>query len=493
MTWMLVAMQVLALPEAYWRAFPHTMAVRLSQGRFLTPKHVRMISTEIAFMVDNGGGLLLIEAPPRHGKSETTSRGVPQWHVAEHPDRHVTLAGYGASLPESHSRWVRDAIAEHGPILGVSLSGDSAAVDRWHTADGGSCRAVGVGGALTGFGSHLLIIDDPISNAEEADSEVMRDKIWEWFLAVAWTRREPGCTVVVMCTRWHEDDLIGRILAHPELSKIAKRLTFRALAEEDDILGRAPGEALWPERYSREDLLQIKATISARWWNALYQQRPTAAEGAEIMRSWWGRYTELPVPWEQLDYRVASWDGSFTDADTSDYVTGFVGGVFGGRRYILDRIRARMTFTEACEAVVATHNRWQTHADPVELAANGFAIVNSLQGILPTVYGVKVGNNGKVARARATSPQIKAGNVLLPANTTWADECIEEHAAFPLGKNDDQVDAMSQLLSELSQFQGVPVSHLKPGDDRFVPPHVLELQRKGVLGGLGRAPKSWKL
>lgn len=498
--WLALLVQALAMLSAAapWRAYPHTLAEHRTEGRYDTQPFHRLISLEIARMVDSGGGLLIVEAPPRHGKSELVSREVPIWHFAEHPDRHVTLAGYGASLPEGHSRYVRDQLAEHGDELGVTLAADSTAVDRWHTTAGGSCRAVGVGGALTGFGSHLLVIDDPISNAEEADSEVMREKIWDWFLSVAWTRREPGATVVVMCTRWHEDDLIGRILAHPLFSKIAQRLTFPALAEEDgDSLGRKPGEALWPERYSRTELLQIREALTeaegARWWEALYRQRPTSAEGTEILRAWWRYWDELPVPFAQLEYRLASWDGTFTDRETSDFVVGYVLGVYGSQRYVLDEVRGRMTFVDACEAVARTHMQWECNASAVEQAANGFAIVNSLSLAVPAIYGVPVNQNGKTARARATSPQIKAGNVLLPRNANWTPGVVDEHAAFPRGKNDDRVDALSQGLSELAHFTGVPITHLTPGDNRFVPPHILELQQKGVLGGLGRAPKSWRV
>lgn len=481
------------IAENAWRAFPHTLAARLSAGKYQTPAHVQLISTTIAEMVDSGGGLLLVSAPPRHGKSETVSRRVPVWHVGEYPDRHVTLAGYGSALPAAHSRFIRDEAAEHGDTLGVTLAADSLAADRWHTTAGGSCRAVGVGSALTGFGSHLLIIDDPISNAEEAYSEVMRDKVWEWFLAVAWTRREPGCTVVVMCTRWHEDDLIGRILAHHTLGKMARVLSFPALAEEGDILGRKPGEALWPERYSRDELLEVRSVMSAYWWNALYQQRPSAAEGNEFKRSWWQYYDELPVKWQALDYRLGSWDCTFTDAQTSDYVVGTAWGVYGGRRYLLDMVRRRMTFTETLEAIAELHRKWECHGSAVESAANGHAIVQSFQGVIPGVYGVKVSGKSKIARARAVSPQVQGGNVYLPALSEIADLVVEEHAAFPNGKHDDIVDSVSQGLSELEQFTGVPVTHLTPSDDRFVPPHILELQHKGVLGNLGRAPRSWKL
>lgn len=466
-------------PIAPWAAFPHTLATALGTHWEVRP-HLRSVSLAIATMVYSGGGLLIVEAPPRHGKSELVSRRVPLWHLCTYPERHVTLAGYGAALPEAHSRWVRDALAEHGPRVGVRLAADSTAADRWHTTLGGSCRAVGVGGALTGFGSHLLIIDDPISNAEEADSEVMRDKIWDWFLSVAWTRREPGATVVVMCTRWHEDDLIGRILEHQELSRIAKRITFRALAEDDDTLGRKPGEALWPERYDEEALRQTKATQTSRWWNALFQQRPTSAEGAEIKRHWWRWYDELPVARERMDFVVASWDCSFRDTDGSDYVVGTVWGVYGAYRYLLDMFRERADFSATCGAVVALNAKWRPNATLIEAKANGDAVINTLADLVPGIVPVEP-QGGKESRVRAASPQIQAGNVYLP-KTKWAEELVEEAAAFPLGRHDDQIDSTAQALNWLLHHRVDHVTHLPATDERFVPPHVAALQQRGVFG-----------
>jgi predicted phage terminase large subunit-like protein len=470
-----------ALLQHAWRGWPHTMAAVLSRGQYASPPHVRLMSREIVRTVDSGGGLLIFEAPPRHGKSELVSRRVPTWHMSEKPDRHVTLAGYGASLPEAHSRWIRDTISEHGASLGVRIASDSTAADRWHTSRGGSCRAVGVGGALTGFGSHLLIIDDPISNAEEADSEVMRDKVWDWFLSVAWTRREPGATVVVMCTRWHEDDLIGRILEQPELSRIAKRLTFRAIAEDDDVLGRKPGEALWPDRYNEQTLAEIKAALPPRWFNALYQQRPTSAEGAEIKRHWWRWYTDLPVPRAGLDMVVASWDCSFRDTDGTDYVAGTVWGIYGSYRYLLDVVRERMDFVTTVGAVKTSFDKWRPNVTLIEAKANGDAAINTLRTIVPGIVPVEP-QGGKESRIRAAAPQIEAGNVWLPNNAPWANQLVEEAAAFPVGRHDDAIDSTAQALNYLLHHQQEHVTNLPATDDRFVPPHLLALQQRGVLG-----------
>jgi predicted phage terminase large subunit-like protein len=464
-----------------WRAWPHTLAAVLARGApYLTPPHVGLISREIVSTVDAGGGLVIVEAPPRHGKSEFVSRRLPLWHMQDHPDRHVTLAGYGASLPVAHSRWVRDALGEHASELGVALAGDSTAADRWHTTRGGSCRAVGVGGALTGFGSHLLVIDDPISNAEEADSEVMREKIWDWFTAVAWTRREPGATVVVMHTRWHEDDLVGRIVAHPELGKHAKRITLRAIAEDDDPLGRKPGEALWPERYSVAALEDIRAALPARWWSALYQQRPTSAEGAEIKRHWWRWYDALPVIRERMDFVCASWDCAFRDSDGSDYVVGTVWGVFGSFRYLLDMFRERIDFAGTVKAVVDMNAKWKPNATLIEAKANGDAVINTLRDLVPGIVPVEP-QGGKESRVRAATPQIQAGNVYLP-KTSWANALVEEAAAFPLGKFDDAIDSTAQALNWLLYHRAEHVTHLPATDSRWVPPHVLALQQRGVLG-----------
>jgi predicted phage terminase large subunit-like protein len=491
--WLFSVLALLSADTATWRAYPHTFAAHLTRGAYETPAHVRFLGREVAGAIDDGVQLLIVEGPPRHGKSLQFAQWVPTWFLANHPDKHVGIGSYAADLAQSHGRIVRNNIAEYGPQLGVSLAGDSTAVNRWHTDAGGSCTSVGVGGAATGFGWHLIVLDDVVKDAEEADSEVMRAKVIEWFQSVIWTRREPGALVIVMMTRWHEGDLIGWLLSHPVLSKMARHVRLPAIAEADDVLGRKPGEALWEGRIGLTMLNEIKAALSPRWWEALYMQRPTAAEGAEIKRSWWRYYDELPVTWEDLEYRLASWDATFTDADASDFVVGIVFGVFGGQRYVLDMVRQRMTFTETCAAIAKTHQRWQCHGTAVELAANGQAIVNTLQGAIPGLYGVKVGSNGKVARARATSPQIQAGNVLLPKGQKWADELVEEHAAFPLGKHDDTVDAMSQGLSELAQFQGVPVSHLRPGDNRFVSPDILEIQKRVGMGNVFRAPRSWKL
>jgi predicted phage terminase large subunit-like protein len=460
-----------------WRAFPHTFAHKLSKGRYLVPPHVRLISMTATEMIDAGGGLLLVEAPPRHSKSETISRWLPTWFLSSFPNRHVVLGSYGAELAENNSRFVRNTLNEFGHQLGVSVASDSSAVNRWHTSAGGSCMGVGVGGALTGFGGHLIVLDDVLKDAEEAESEVMRRKVIDWFMSVAWTRREPGCLVIVMMTRWHEDDLIGWIKAHPEMSRIARVLRFPALAEEGDILGRAEGEPLWPGRFDKQALAEVRMPLSERWWNALFQQRPTSAEGAEIKKAWWRWYDELPVRQDQLDLRALTVDATFRDSDGSDYVVIQAWGVYGTRRYLLGQHRERMGFVATVHAIAAMHQRFRPSVTLIEAKANGDAIIEMLHragisGVVPITPKAS-----KLARARAASPQIEAGDVWLP-KVRFAEELVEEAAAFPLGKHDDMVDAMAQLLNYLGDMRSTPKHELQSSDNRWVSPDIAQDRRR---------------
>ncbi len=330
---------------------------------------------------------------------------------------------------------------------------------------------VGVGGPLTSYGVNLLIIDDPIKNAEEAESETMRDKIWDWFQTVAWTRKQPGTVFVIMHTRWHEDDLVGRILSHPPMARLVRRITMPALAEAGDIMGRSVGEALWPSRYpadeSPDGLLTTKSILQPRWWNALFQQRPTSAEGAEIKRTWWRWYEELPVPRDRLDFVVASWDCAFRDTDGSDFVVGQIWGCYGSFRYLLDQVHERMDFTATVHAVMALSERWKPHATLIEAKANGDAVINVLSSAISGIVAVEP-QGGKEARVRACSPQIEAGNVYLP-KTPWAAELVEEAAAC------------SQALNWLLHHRVEHVSNMGGRDDQWVSPDVRALQSRGVL------------
>jgi predicted phage terminase large subunit-like protein len=435
------------LSNDLWRMTPCRVGEKLSGGKFVRFKHIEYISRIIAQTVAHGNGRLIVSIPPRHGKSWLISTWTPPWFLGLCPDKSIILTSYEAEFASSWGRRVRDIIREHGEVLGVTLRDDSQASDRWQTTVGGGMITAGVGGPITGRGGDLIIIDDPVKNWQEATSEVQRKKAIEWFNSTLYTRAEPGASIIILMTRWHEDDLAGNLLGRH--NDTWKEIRLPALAEDGDALGRPVGAALCPERYDEEALYSIQRTIGSRAWNALYQQRPSAEEGNIFKRQWWQFYDDFNLPFEFL---LQSWDLSFKETKTSDYVVGQVWGRIGGKFYLVDQVRARMDFPTTIRAI-----REMTAKFPnamlklIEDKANGPAIVDMLSGEIPGIVAVEPLGT-KEARASAISPLVEAGNVYLPNPNRcgWVNEFVDEFANFPTGKHDDQVDAASQGLIRLN-------------------------------------------
>lgn len=410
---------------------------------------------------------LLVAMPPRHGKSELVSHWTPVWFLDLFPTRRVILASYEADFAATWGRRVRNTITRHAERLRVRVAEDSAAATRWDTTEGGGMVTAGVGGALTGRGAHLLIVDDPVKNREEAESAARRATVWDWWTSTAYTRLEPGGAVVLVMTRWHEDDLAGRLLA--QMTAGGERwdvLALPALAEADDPLGREAGAPLWPARFDAEALAGIRRAIGSYDWAALYQQRPAPAEGGIFKRDWWRFYDTPPARFDEV---LQSWDCAFKDAKTSDFVSGQVWGRVGADKYLLDRVHARLSFTETVKAIRALSARWpQAHAKLIEDKANGPAVIDTLTHEIAGLIAVEP-QGGKEARAHAASPQVEAGNVYLPARhvAPWVDEYLDELAAFPNGRYDDDVDATTQALLRLTGgLTGSLASLMAVGTDR---------------------------
>ena len=427
--------------------------VTKTEPRYRWYPYCTQLATQLQRVADGAISRLMVFLPPRHGKSLLVSRRFPAYYLRRHPSRWVGLASYEATLAQDFSRSSRDAFV----MDGGQLRGDSKAVDLWQTTQGGGMWAVGVGGPLTGKGGHCLIIDDPIKNDEEAASETIREKHKSWYDATFSTRLEPNGAIVVVQTRWNEDDLSGYLLAKEELEPEGWTiLNLPAIAEKDGptfpescaVLPdwRKEGQALCPERYDEYTLAKIKNRVGSYFWSALYQQRPTPAEGGTIKRSWWKYYEETP---QDLTFICQSWDMAFKDTDTSDFVVGQVWGVKGPNAYLLDQVRGRMDFPTTVSAVRAMQAKWpKSNVTLVEDAANGVAVVQSLKQKAAGIVAVKP-LGGKESRAAAVAPLIESGNVLLPIRASWAQDFVEECSAFPNGVNDDQVDAMSQALAKI--------------------------------------------
>lgn len=293
--------------------------------------------------------------------------------------------------------------------------------------------AAGVGGPITGKGADLLVIDDPVKDAKDAESETQRKAKKDWYQQVARTRLHPGGAIVLVMTRWHEADLAGWLQEEAKLGgEQWEQLTLPMVSDS---------QILWPERYSAEEVDNLRKAVGSRAWEALYQQRPSPQEGGIFKRHWWKRWDGAPIHFEEV---VQSWDCAFKDLSDSDYVVGGVIGRRGANKYLLDVVRRRMSFTETCQAIKALSAKWPTaHAKYVEDKANGTAVIDALRDTVSGLIAVNP-EGGKVARARAVEPDVEAGNWWLPQGASWADNFIEECAAFPNGAHDDQVDMLTQ-------------------------------------------------
>lgn len=385
--------------------------------------------------------------PPRHGKSELVSKYFPAWYLSRFPEKTFMLASYSGDFAGEWGRKVRELLEQH-PELRVRLNPDSKAANRWNTDKGGGMYAAGVEGGQTGRGAHCLVIDDPIKNAAEAYSESNREAIWQWWQSTAYTRLEPDASVVVVMTRWHEDDLAGRLLR--ESAKGGEQWTeirFPAIAEGEDVIGRVAGDPLFPLRYGLPELERIRLAVGPLVWSALYQQTPRPAGMRLYPETLW-RFIPFRPSRDFFDYFVASWDCSFKDLMSSSYVVGQAWGFKGARAYLVDSVRGQWDFTRTCQEMLAFREAWpNTNAWYVEDKANGTAIITSLRGLIPGILPVEV-HGSKQARAAAVQPFAAAGNVVLldPNRYPFVRTFIEELRDFPQGKNDDQVDAYSQAL-----------------------------------------------
>lgn len=268
-----------------WRISPLATGLRFGEGEYQHAPHLKILSDAI---VDGVMGLdksmIIVSMPPRHGKSWTVSKYTPPWFLGNWPNKHVMNCGYGTSFAKEWGREVRNLCVKNKEILGFSLADDSQSADVWHTESGGGMVAAGIGGAITGKGADLLIIDDPIKNDEEAYSFTYRDKIWNWWQKTAQTRLHPGGVCVIVMTRWHEDDLVGRLLSpdypgDPDEWRVINMPAIWEKAEPDEVLGRVYGDPLWPEMRPLTFLQRIKSSVDHETWVSLYQGEPASSAG----------------------------------------------------------------------------------------------------------------------------------------------------------------------------------------------------------------------
>lgn len=443
----------MASDSSVWRhlaqLYAPTLATPGDVARLIDPRTVQtpaldLIDMELVRLADTPDSRLIISMPPQEGKSTRVGRDLPVWLLQRSPDTRIIMGSYGQSLAMRNGRAIRNAIATH-PELGVSIADDHGSASEWSIAGHrGGVYSIGRGGGVTGRPADLLIIDDPIKDRAEAESTTIRDTCWDWWTDALAARLAPGAQVVLIMTRWHQDDLAGRLMER-DAAAGWRLLNIPAQCDtDDDPLGRQPGEYLVSARgRTRAQWESRKATAGARTWSALYQGRPAPAQGGILLRHWWKRWTVLP----RMDRIFQSWDLTFTGAKGSDYVVGQVWGQHGHHLYLLHQTRGRWGFSEQLAEIRRTREAWpQTVAILIEAAANGHAAIDTLRAGVPGIIGVTP-RGGKTVRAEAVAPLIEAGNVHVPTLGPWADSLIEECAAFPHDTHDDQVDAMTQAVS----------------------------------------------
>jgi predicted phage terminase large subunit-like protein len=409
-------------------------------------RHLGLLNRELVEAAAGRSRRLMVFMPPRHGKSELISRYFAAWYLLTYPDRRIILTSYEAESAAAWGRKARDLVEEYGPELyGLSIREDSSAANRWDiVGHSGGMVTAGVGGPITGKGAHCLIIDDPIKNWEEAQSPTIREKLWDWYLSTAYTRLEPGGAVIIILTRWHEDDLAGRLLREMEHGGEQWRvISLPAISKEDDPLGREPGEALWPARFSIDDLERIRQTLGSSKFSALYQQDPMIEGGNVVRREWIRYYTEDPHPRRV----VQSWDTAYKVGRTDDYscCTTWIEGDQG--YYLKDVWVDRVEYPELQRVARQLYDAHHPHAVLVEDKASGQSLVQELvrETRIP-VIPIKV-DADKLARAHAVSPLFEAGRVFFREGASWLHKVIEQLVRFPNDKHDDIVDSITQALS----------------------------------------------
>lgn len=419
-------------------------------GNYVPLRHTELIADELQKIIDGEQRHIIIEMPPRHGKSMSVTETFPSYYLGKNPNKKVITAAYSDGLARGFGRLNRNKFNEFAAnVFGLRMADDNSSVADWsifnHT---GGMVSTGIGGSITGKGADLLLIDDPIKNAKEAQSVTARESVWQEWESTLSTRLHKGASVIVIMTRWHEDDFVGRLLQNSPYNW--HRLRLPAVAEEEgDFLGREVGETLSAELGFDMDWAENKKVeVGSRTWASLYQQRPAPAEGAIFQRDWLQYFNVQPSRYENM---VMSWDMTFKNSETSDYVVGQVWQKSGSEFYCIDQIRAQMDFTQSVQAVVNLKNKYpKCRTILIEDKANGPAIINTLKkkvsGIVPITP-----RESKTARAYSVTPFFEAGNVFYKNTLPHLNDTVEELAAFDNSAHDDTVDAMTQALNYFAE------------------------------------------
>lgn len=418
---------------------------------------------------------LVVSMPPRHGKSLLIDRFFPVWYLGRNPDHRVILGSHEGNLARSWGRKARETFIFASGLFGLTVQRDSHAADHWSVAghEGGMDTA-GVGGSFTGRGGNIIIFDDPIKNSEEALSKNFREKVWDFWMSTVETRAEPGCGFVLVQTRWHQDDLAGRVIKEISMGvrKKWEIIKLPALAQEDDPLKRPLGAALWPSRFPVETLENLRnrwdhdeARLGPYWWSALYQQEPTPKSGRIFKKVWFRYFSEdqehyklhLPATgaykvYKKTDcYNFMSVDLAVSQKETADFCAFGVWAVTPDRHLLLvDCLHDRIEAPEQLAALKTLNKRWRPVTIGIESNAYQLALVqHAWAGGLPAkAYPM---DKDKVSRAQLAATLFSASRIYFRSGSSWLTQVEDELLQFPNAQNDDLVDMNSLAARQLCE------------------------------------------
>jgi predicted phage terminase large subunit-like protein len=426
---------------------------------FISGRHHKTMASAFERVASGELKRLIINMPPRHTKSEFASYLFPAWFLGKYPEKKIIQTAHTAELAVGFGRKVRNLINQEdfqNVFSGISLSADSKAAGRWNTNKNGDYFAIGVGGAVTGKGADVLIIDDPHSEQEAAlgayNPEVY-DKVYEWYTSGPRQRLQPGGAIIIVMTRWSTRDLTGQII---------KSATQREGADEWEVIElpaiMPSGDPLWPEFWPLEQLNSLKAELPISKWSAQYQQDPTSEEGALIKREWWQEWDkDSPPPCEAI---IQSWDTAFLKTQRADYSACTTWGVFyfpnedgvnQPNLILLDAYKEKLEFPELKRAAYDKYWEYEPDQMIVEAKAAGSPLIFELRAMgIPVTEFTPSRGQDKIARVNAVTDLFASGVIWCPP-TRWAEEVVEECAAFPSGEHDDLVDSTTQALLRFRQ------------------------------------------
>ena len=459
----------------------------LGDPKYVAYRWHRHVARRLEAAVARGRGRIMVFAPPQHGKSRLVSKQLPPWIFGKHPDWPIIAASYGIDLAEENGQAVRDQLASpvHAAVFpGSRLDGSTTGKTYFKTTEGGLYLGTTIRGGATGFPAKVFIIDDPFKSREEAESERIRESTKTWFTSVVYPRLAEDSILIVMHTRWHEDDLAGWLLReHPQ--EDWEVINLPALALEGDALGREVGQALCPERFSEDALARKRIVSGSRDWEALYMQRPVAGTGGFFKRAWLREYDSIPITIARPMNRYLLVDPAGSKAKKSDFTAAVVVGLnTDGRYYLLDAVRDRLNLRERAAMTIRMHRKWKPHKVGYEKYGKDADIEHLGVAMETENYRFAVlelgGQMSKEARIKRLEPDFENGRWWLPRalpkalNDGTPVDVVErfineEYLTFPAGVHDDMLDSMARVYDIGAVFPkgASSVRRAAPSDSNF--------------------------